>query len=1073
MTLMFTELVNSSLAGSNAAEEVEERLFHVHHKLLTDAVQAATGRELQWLGEGMLAGFQSSADAVQCAIAIQQSSRRQIEGFRLDLKIGLHFGELRHRDGGYFGNALSAVQQLCQRAKPGQIACSAAIVELLSARPTFSFNLIAESELRGMPSRSAIYEVVFEANDPAAMLNRTPFVGRESQVRRLAARLEEATNGRGSVMMLRGEPGIGKSRLLDEFADRAQHGGATVLRGACYDGDWQAPYGPFSEAVTEYARHADRAELSATLGKRASIVARIAPTLHDIMHDIPEPPRLEPEDERFRLFDAIAQFLVAASRNAPLVLMLDDLHWADRGVIGMLNHVARIVSSNPILVIGAYRDAEVNRKHPLSGALAAIARLRNYENLKLDGLSGDELASMLEIIGAQDAPDALTRALREATEGNPLFIRELLLHLREEGKILSGGRGWASKFSVEELGLPEGVRQVIGRRLARLSEDANRLLSVAAAFNGSFAFDVAAGAAGLDERAALAALDEAIDAQLLEPGALADTFNFTHALIRQTLYAQQNPARRVRLHRKIAEEMERAWGEQARHHAAEVAFHFHRASSAHGAERGADYAIAAADNAAAAFAHDDVAGFLRIALEMLAPSDSRRAPILSRLSFALTWSLDAEDALATARAAGALILTSQGDDAAADFYEQIARAMFNAGLTRAAWELAKEGLRFIGARRDIVWASLTEIDINRSEGEDPGNPGIMVDSQNGRRLAEVLWQVSHEQLDARNIELIHLSRAEILKDPAPSARIYMRSGNYSSARERWQREAVDCEMRGALARALRAWAGVARCHTALGEFAEATAALDRATAVSARMPNPSFGAMALQGARVEYCLALDEGWHQLEAQVRGELNVGPDVPLMAIFRALGPEGKWMLSGSYAYSAALYAYVGQPDLSLQHLSLVPDAIERGAGWGVNYLLTACMAVTTLWILNRTDHIDVIERNILKKVVEPDFHFPMNDGRLSLARLCALQGRFVEASQWFAKSREALEANGARSLRAISDYDEALMYLRRGLPGDQERALPCLDKALQQFRALRMNGWIRRVEQLAAMDTSACA
>ena len=1068
MTLMFTELVNSSL-GPNANEEAEEHLFHVHRKLLTDAAQAANGQELQWLGEGMLAGFQSSADAVQCAIAIQQSARRQIEGFRLELKIGLHFGELRRRDGGYFGNALGAVQQLCEQAKPGQIRCSATIVELLSARSTFSFKKVGDTELRGMPSRSAIYEAAYDSNDPAAMLNRTPFVGRQSQVKRLSARLEEATNGRGSIVMLRGEPGIGKSRLLEEFSDLARHSGATVLRGACYDGEWQAPYSPFSEAVTEYARHADRAELSATLGKRASIVARIAPTLHSIMRDIPEPPRLEPEDERFRLFDAVAQFIVAAARNTPLVLILDDLHWSDRGVVGMLNHVARIVASNPILVIGAYRDAEVNRKHPLSGALAAIARLRNYENLKLDGLSDEALADMLEIIGTQGAPDALIAALRQATEGNPLFIRELLLHLREEGKILSGGQGWGSEFRGDDLGIPEGVRQVIGRRLARLSEDANRLLSVAAAFNGSFAFDVAAGAAGFDERTALTALDEALEAQLLRPSAIADSFDFTHALIRQTLYAQQNPARRVRLHRKIAEEMERSWGEKATHHAAEVAFHFHRAAAASGTGRGAEYAIAAADNAAAAFGHDDVAGFLRIALELLAPSDSRRASLLSRLSFALTWSLNAEEALTTAREAGALIVTTQGDDAAADFYEQVARAMFNAGLTRGAWELAKEGLRFIGDRRDIVWASLTEIDINRAEGEDPDNPGIMVDSPNGRRLAEVLWQLPHDQLDARNIELIHLSRAEIFKDSAPSARIYMRTGAYAAARERWQREAVDCEMRGALARALRAWAGVARCHTALGEFAQASAALDRALAVSARMPNPSFGAMALQGARVEYCLALEEGWHQLDAQVRGEFSVARDLPLMAIFRAFGPEGKWMLSGSYAYCAGLYACIGQRELSLEHLNLVPEAIERGASWGANYIITACMAATTLWILGRTDHVEVIERNILKKVVEPDFHFPMNDGRLSLARLSALQGRFEEASQWFAKSRQVLDANGARPLRAISDYDEALMYLRRGMAGDRERATPCLDRALRQFHELQMSGWILRVEQLAMMDT----
>ena len=370
----------------------------------------------------------------------------------------------------------------------------------------------------------------------------------------------------------------------------------------------------------------------------------------------------------------------------------------------MLNHIGHFVGTNPILS-WSLRDASAGRI--LSSVLAGIrgCAIRDY---RAEGLHPDELATMLEMIGDQDAPDALIKVLSEATEGNPLFIREVLMNLLEEGKILADGKGWSSGFTVDELGIPEGVRQVIGRRLQRLSEDANRLLSVGSAFNGGFSFDIAAAVADLNEQAALSALDEALDSQLLRPGSTPETFDFTHALIRHTLYSDVNPARRTRLHRRIAEEMERAWGERVAHHAAEVAFQFWRGSSTAGTERGADYAIAAADNAEAAYAHDEVAAFLRIALELLPQTDVRRPRLLARLATALTCSLEGEEAGRAALEAAAAIARSEGVERAAEYCATMAREMMNAGLMDGAGALAREGLRHVGERRDIIWACLDD-----------------------------------------------------------------------------------------------------------------------------------------------------------------------------------------------------------------------------------------------------------------------------------------------------------------------------------------------------------------------------
>src|ERR1700689_1307654 len=373
-TLLFSDLVNSTEILQSVGDEAGERLFEAHHKLITDAVAGNGGQELEWLGDGVLAAFSSTADAVRCAIGIEQTARRPVAGARFEIRIGIHFGEVLRREGGYFGMALVVARRLCDRASSGQILCSKMIADLLATRQTFNFRALGQLALKALNAPTQVCEVLYERNDPAAMLKRTPFVGRAEQLKRLAASLDEACNGHGSGAMLCGEAGIGKTRTLEEFSDLARQRGATVITGACYDGEWQAPYGAFAEAVIDCSRRLQPAEFSAALGKYGPIMARIALALNETLGDVQEPPPLDKEEERVRLFDAVSQFLIAISRQAPLVVILDDLHWADGGTAAMLSHVAHFAPANPILLIGAYRDAEVDRRHPLATTVGAISR---------------------------------------------------------------------------------------------------------------------------------------------------------------------------------------------------------------------------------------------------------------------------------------------------------------------------------------------------------------------------------------------------------------------------------------------------------------------------------------------------------------------------------------------------------------------------------------------------------------------------------------------------------------------------------------------------------------------------
>lgn len=1057
ITLLFTDLVNSTEHLQRSGDEVGDQLFRVHHKLTTDAIEAAGGEELQWLGDGVLAAFPSAADAVRCAIKIQHTARRPINGAKFDLRIGIHLGEVLRRDGGYFGTPVVTARRLCDKAESGQILCSRLVADLLSSRQAFGFRDLGDHKLKGLTNSIGVCEVIYERDDPIAMLNRTPFVGRAAQLKRLTAKFDEACHGHGGIAMLRGEPGIGKTRTLEEFADHARQRGAVILRGACYDGEWQQPFGPFAEAITEYAHTIPVADLMTALGKRAGTLARIAPALREMLTDIAEPPALEKEEERFRLFDAVAQFLITISSSSPIVLILDDLHWADRGTVAMLSHVAHFVGANPILLIGAYRDAEVNRSHPLSSALAGIGRMRNAETIALKGIHPAELSSLLEMISDQKVPDELVNALGEATEGNPLFIREVLLHLAEEGKILGEGQGWTSTLAIEELGLPETVRQVIGRRLTRLSEEANRLLSVASAFNGAFSFEIAASAAGLDEQTGLAALDEALDAQLVRPGASNETFDFTHALIRHNLYLELNPARRTRLHRKIAEEMERAWGERVGHHAAEVAFHFWRGAAVGGAERGVEYAIAAANNAEVAYAHDDVAAFLKIALELIPNNDSRRADLLKRLGLATTWMPESEDAAQFTLEAAALIEAADGKDRAAEYLEGAARLMIRAGRTQSAWEVAKVGLRYAGDRRDIIWASLDEIDGYRCEAEATDNPGINVDSPRRSERRAVLKRSTPAERNERRMEdFPYDSRDEIVSHVEPDdISLLLLGGDCKRSVQIWKLNAAECERSGRLAMAMDGWTHLARAHNALGEFPEARAAYDRALALSARFNRPSFPLLNLMSLRTDFFLSAGEGWHQIPtASGFEEAFANPPI-----------EFKFVVAAAYGGMAMVMAFDNLAEPAMQLLTTVPEALRRGAPWSLGYNTAACDAVGALWALNRSEHAQSMECSIRTKLLPADFRFPMRDVRLSLARLCALQDRYDEAHEWFAKARDVLDESGWKPLRAVVDYDEGLMHLRKG---DRDRAQPLIDAALVRFKELGMPGWITRAQEAAQMN-----
>jgi class 3 adenylate cyclase len=1050
VTILFTDLVGSTELLSRAGDEEAQCIFRAHHDLLAETAAAHGGEEVKWLGDGLMVAFPSAADALRCAIAMQQASRRPVAGERLAIRVGLNAGEALRDAADYFGTAVVVARRLCDRAAGAQILCSELVAGLLAGRAGFSFTPLGPLELKGVPQPVAALEVAYEAEADLSLVARLPFVGRHDELARLVGLLGEAAAGRGGLVFVAGEPGIGKTRLVQELAEAARRDGFFALWGHCLDGDWAPPYAPFVEAVEALAGIADPEELRADLGAGGPALAQLVPTLRERLPELPDAAPVQPDEERFRLLDAMAQLLIARSGRAPVLVCVDDLHWADRSTVAMLRHVARFAPGHRLLVVGTYRDAEVGVDHPLHEALGGLRREVEFERLKLEGLEAKAVGELLEALAEYDVLGSVADAIAAETDGNPFFIKEVLRHLLEEGRFVRGVDGrWTSDRPVADLGIPEGVREVIDRRLARLSADANKLLSAASVFEGEIRLGVAAAVAGLDEDAALDALDEALDAQLLSPTAGVDTYAFTHAIIRHTLAGELNPSRRARLHLRAAEALAVASGaEPSPARAGEIASQYHRSAGLPGAEKGVEPALAAATHAETTGAHDEGARFLRMALDLLPEGDARRPLLMGRLGLVLIWAQAFEEAMPVAAEAGDAIAEADGEEAAADYLAEATYACDMAGSSPLVWDLARQGLGYAGARRDVTWARLVYFDIQRQEASDPNHPGIPLEVPDRWEAARILQAADLDPMAPGYMVGVYASGAEAGAGTNLAALVYW-AGEWSRALPRLEAEAEKALARGQLARAARCWSFMAACQTAHGCLVEARDALDHAQALAARVGQPIAVAVIAQELLVH---ALNEGWEDLAAVF--EPLTAPKNPVIT----------WFLGYACGAAARAGARRGQSEVALRFVQVLVPWLEQAPAWAVGFHKMACDAAETLWLLERLDHIGVVEAALREKVVAPDFRFPMADGRLALARLCALQDRHDEAVSWFAEARQVLSEQGARPLLAITDYDEALMYVRRAGPGDAERSRPLLDAALRQFESIGMTGWIRRAEEL---------
>jgi eukaryotic-like serine/threonine-protein kinase len=484
--------------------------------------------------------------------------------------------------------------------------------------------------------------------NPLESLAGGVFVGREQELERLREAVDAALAGRGSLQLLVGEPGIGKTRASEELATYARVSGARVYWGRCREDEGAPAYWPWVQAIRSYARDADPVALAWQLGAGAAEVAQLIPEVAEKL-DIEPAKGTDTEEARFRLFDSVTSLLLAAARDRPIVLVLDDLHWADEPSLLLLRFAARELASSGLLVLGTYRDVELGRHHPLARVLGEISGIEGSGRIALKGLSVGAVERYIEMTAGVPAPPGLAETVQQQTDGNPFFVGEVVRLLASEGKLTAGG-------SLAELQIPQGVREVVGRRLDRLSEQTNGALRVAAVIGREFDDDVVQLVTELPAEALMKAAQEAIAERLVSD--LGDgRFSFAHALVRDTLYEELSPAKRSALHERTALALEEICGENVDERLGELAHHFLEAAPRGDLSKAIDFAQRAGEQDMEQLAYEDAVDVYGRAIEVLElmddPDESLRCSLLLALGGAEAKSARVADARdAFERAAG-------------------------------------------------------------------------------------------------------------------------------------------------------------------------------------------------------------------------------------------------------------------------------------------------------------------------------------------------------------------------------------------------------------------------------------
>ena len=1084
--VLFTDLVGSTELMSRLGDAGFDAVRAEHFDCLRQALVAASGAEVKTTGDGILATFTSAVDALAGAVAAQQATARQTRTAEvaLSIRVGVALGEVVWEGGDVFGTPVVEAARLVAAARPGQILCTALVRAVAGTRAPAIITDAGSLELKGLPDPVAVCEVAWEPVVETAPPVPLPplltgpgriFVGRDDELER-ALRLWKEISGDGGrrLFLLAGEPGIGKTRLATELARTVHQDGATVLAGRC-DEDLGVPYQPFVEALRHYVSHAAQPRL----GRYGGELARLVPEVRERVAGLPEPLQSDPESERYRLFDAVAAWLSDASVESPALLVLDDLHWAAKPTLLLLRHVLRSAEPLRLLVVITYRDTDIGRGDPLTEFLADLRREGEGVRVPLLGLDRAGVGAFLEAAAGHALPEEegneLIRAVWEETEGNPFFVAEVIRHLTETGGLEERNGRWVMTAPVEQLGIPEGVRDVVGRRLSRLPKGADRILAVAAVAGLEFEPAIVAAGAACSDEDLFAALETAAAARLLVEVTGGLRFRFSHALVRATLYEEMSGPRRVALHRKMAETIELLHGDDLDDYLPALAHHWARASSpAADVDRAVEYTTRAGDRALAQLAHDEAATYYSQALELLgsaeAAGDARRQELLISLGEAQK---RAGDPAHRETLLGAAQLAQERGDA-----DALARAALSNGrgmMMVDAGGIDTDRLAALEAALEATGAGDSAVRARLLAHSALENFALGQDPQPRMRLSDEALAMARRLQDPATLAGVLMARYYTIAIPPTLGECLRNTAELVELAERLGDPVTRC--RAALLRS--------RCLLDSGDIRAANSMFEFADALAADLAQPTLlwtmawsrvGRLAREGRLLE-AEAMVEAGHEL-----GMMTGQPDadayhlVQLACIRREQGRLGeleeplrqgrnRWPFQIMDALLSEAYCQLGRDADARAIFDAAAGNLSRQP-FDLTWLLTMTLWGSVAIHLGKRDSIAEIYEFLTPFADHTAVVAAVVCGATShfLGMLATELGDFERAVDHLTTAAEMHERGELPTWLTRSRLELGAVLLRRNGRGDRDRAMQLLDQSLAGAVEYGLDGDERRARQL---------
>jgi class 3 adenylate cyclase len=602
--------------GDAAAARLIEKFDVMARRVFT----AWHGEVVGEAGDELVAVFGSARDALRAAVQLQADFAEEAETNPAlpQVGIGLDTGEAVPTGDTFIGGALNLAARLCKLAGPQEVLASETVTHVAGKLDDITYVERGFTQLKGFRDPVHVFQVVDvrQAPQPAkpsvsvsfglggaaplpignflGALPSTELVVREAELKRVLDAADAVAAGSGRLVLVSGEPGVGKTRLAQEAMLTARNRQFLVATGRCYEQQKSVPFYPFIDVLSSVYS-------SCPSPIRAAVVGRW-PYLYRLLPDFsaePIPAVASTSEEQQRLFRAVAGFLQAISAQTPVGIFLDDLHVADGPSLDLLQHLARNSRGARILMVGTYRDVEVGPHHPLEAALRDLTREELVDRIQLRRFESDGTSKLIATtLGDRSAPSDLVAVVHRQAEGNPFFTQQLVRFLVERGDLYQADGRWVQRPTAG-VAVPESVRSVIGQRMARLGEKTQELLREASVLGQAFRFDTLAALPGHTEEEIEASLEEARSAGLVTE-TQQDGYAFDHMLTQQTLYTDLPARKRARLHLAAAEALELLPEKARTLLSSELAWHFLEAAQE---ERAIPYALAAGDRATSVFAY--------------------------------------------------------------------------------------------------------------------------------------------------------------------------------------------------------------------------------------------------------------------------------------------------------------------------------------------------------------------------------------------------------------------------------------------------------------------------------------